>query len=894
MVIVMTTDTKDNIYRPNWEIFVGDRNIVSTPKRLLSSLSYPIKVNFEHIRRDIEDQKHKKKHHLRCTYCNTPLYAKHQTLSKGYGYGFVHLSKATPNIDLMNSCPFYTNNSLFQSYCSEEENEWRAYYKYEVLDTLPKNINIKTESILNSHFVFTRDNDKNIRRKPDIYFEDIYNNKWAVEFFRSWITTTIVHEREQYFRNRGTNLLWLFPPEDSERDIFGCKSISDYIMYGSNKDALAILNTKHNRPSNNIFIFGESELVKSQKQNNLFITTVYPTISISTQNITLNRELVSIDELNLDPYHRLPYAIDTSGNIKTYRRDIAIKVARLRRAYHYTKHNNKCSDISVSIIDELKKVVFSCSDLLFLQSTLLLHVERLTIHINKYINKYQFRCENYHNRLKAAKLLLTFKARQNKALSYFKLTLSPTLELILQCDNISSNNTEINKVNHAYDKWKYIENKFMYSSNESYLSDSSQSIINKKSLYISNLCDDFLKKSKIRLQDLKSAEDECIAKIKERSDISNLLAMFNIFQKKRIEYFTKNLNDILNEIQYNCKDSNFIKNEIKKSNYIWNEYIDDERKFIILLNSNKISKRTANILNIRKKTLSDIYNQFLCKFIEIQNIIIKKESLSRIAIEQQQQDEAAEIEEKATRKQDLEKIKIAQEDKKTRNANAKSLTSIRFEIVIQKRYLNNIKQDMDLNKIQSLLTLNQKLITNINKFHTEYRKLVLCGLQKNTLEILTKYKLEITENYKKFENYLSIIKKKYDDIISLFKNNYPNITGMGWMSSYTSCYKQELQQITSDYSEFNTDEKKLIKISLHNFLNSLENRAHILSQQSNNIRKSFKKEILNMNDIFSLMVLSKLCSKDKISKTKIELDNLLCSIEYEDKVTRLQSSNLPQ
>ncbi|MCD9485902.1 hypothetical protein [Photobacterium iliopiscarium] len=375
------------ISRPLWEVFVGEQNKVTTVGRLLTNPFKPVDVLYQETKAKIHKAKHDNDtHYLRCCYCNSSLYGRRNPQQPNmFTYYFCHHTPTEDQREKVLSCPYYTGvaNDLYKDYCSDVENEWRTSNKYNVIEVLERSPLISLESIVNSHFIFSKDNDRNTKRKPDIYFEDLSGNKWAIEFYRSWITTEVVYSRELFFRDQSINLLWLFPVENN----FNSESIADYVMFGSNNAYLSIRN--NNRPANNVFYFGEKELQSTIQNNELTVSARYPKISIVDNNqaeVEFFTKEVLISTMSLAPEHRLPWAVDTTSNYTQYRNDIVKRLIQLRKAYHYCKTHLTYSDVSPSVLSSLEQVVSNVNGI------------DLATGMEKTINRYILRLLSYIQR----------------------------------------------------------------------------------------------------------------------------------------------------------------------------------------------------------------------------------------------------------------------------------------------------------------------------------------------------------------------------------------------------------------------------------------------------------------------------------------------------------------
>ena len=376
------------VSRPLWEIFVGKQNKVTTVGRLLNGVLKPVDMMYQEVKEKINKAKYDDgSDHLRCCHCNNGLYGRRS--KQGTGATLYYFCHYTPTDETQKekvlSCPYYTGNGgdIYSDYCSDVENEWRINNKYNVIEALENSPVISSGSIVNSQFVFSKDDDENTRRKPDIYFEDERGNKWAIEFYRSWITTEVVYRRESFFRGESINLLWLFPAENK----FNSELIADYIMFGSNKSYLSVKN--NNRAANNVFYFDGNQLQSTNKNNELTVLARYPVISFLDNNraeVEFLTKEVLISEMSLAPEYRLPWAVDTKYNHTQYRNDIAHRLIRLRKAYHYCKSHLIYNEVSFRVLSSLKQIIRNVSDIDY------------DAEVEKTINRYLLRLHSYIKR----------------------------------------------------------------------------------------------------------------------------------------------------------------------------------------------------------------------------------------------------------------------------------------------------------------------------------------------------------------------------------------------------------------------------------------------------------------------------------------------------------------
>ncbi|MCD9477227.1 hypothetical protein [Photobacterium phosphoreum] len=326
-----------------------------------------------------------------------------------YKFVFVHDAVSADNALVMSQCPYYTSsNDDSDRYGSITERQWRVDTKYGIYDVLHLDANIQRESISMSRFMYSDDND-NAKRKPDLYFADHDGHEFVIELYRSWLTPVAVMQREQFFRECGINLIWLFP--DCDDSIKGSQNIASYILYGSNSGAYE-LQTNHQRPSNNFFSFGESDLLKSELKNTVWLTVNYPVITKqvnSNVGVVMHERQMRINNLSLCPRERLPIGVNTGTNIAGYRSWLA---KRLRAVHYGAQLTHKYTDVrftSLQLLSVMKGVIAEYELMPSLNGIASKRGDDCYKQITNYVNRYEPKVVNKERRHAISSLLRSYR-----------------------------------------------------------------------------------------------------------------------------------------------------------------------------------------------------------------------------------------------------------------------------------------------------------------------------------------------------------------------------------------------------------------------------------------------------------------------------------------------------
>ncbi|CCO46778.1 hypothetical protein VIBNISOn1_1890026 [Vibrio nigripulchritudo SOn1] len=266
--------------------------------------------------------------YVRCSECGCPLvYVAKNAVQPAY---FRHQVSRTDNLDRVKKCSFYTKSHQFFGSASiyHGEGKWHMEHKYWLASLLRASPQIADNSVLVEKYLFDKDPDKNTRRRPDIYFETVYGDCFAIELTRWWMDPRIVVERERFFRRQGINLLWLFSPTCAEHN----EATYNLVLYsGERKPSTKPEFTDVDIGGHfNVFVLTDDAKHRSNKEKKLWFDVQYPVFSslpdIQYLSKSIQSKTISLSELNLDPEHRLPFAVPTSDNyrdaLEEYRRKV--------------------------------------------------------------------------------------------------------------------------------------------------------------------------------------------------------------------------------------------------------------------------------------------------------------------------------------------------------------------------------------------------------------------------------------------------------------------------------------------------------------------------------------------------------------------------------------------
>lgn len=227
---------------------------------------------------------------------------------------FRHTRSEYADNEKIHCCPFYLGGDDFfdSSLAHQQEASWHLETKHFIHNHLLLSPNVKKESISIQSYLFDKSPDNNRRRKPDLYFEDIAGNRFAIELTRWWMNPQMVADREQFFKDLGVNLIWLFSPDCQANN----NATLQLVMYGSATSPVASDATALEKVECNAFVLTSRNKHDTIASGILNMKALYPSpkFDLSTNQIQIEiiSNLINIYDLKLDPTNRLPFAISTS------------------------------------------------------------------------------------------------------------------------------------------------------------------------------------------------------------------------------------------------------------------------------------------------------------------------------------------------------------------------------------------------------------------------------------------------------------------------------------------------------------------------------------------------------------------------------------------------------
>lgn len=274
--------------------------------------------------------------YAKCSNCGCPVHfiARNAT-TEAY---FRHIPSRAPSIEKMQRCSFYSNSEIFfgKGQIYKGEGKWHFETKHFLAEQL-KTIGYKHVYV--EKFIFSKDPEADKRRKPDISFVDIEGNRFVIELTRWWMSPEVVYEREKFFRTEGYNLIWLFSPNCEEAN----PVTLNMILYGSAASREEASADVLSKVECNAFILSDEAIRRMKVHRNLTFEVMYPvpTYNPTLQQIDIDKhsQWALLEELNLDPKRRLPFAVKTSKSFKdamdekrfSERSALAEKIIQLRK-----------------------------------------------------------------------------------------------------------------------------------------------------------------------------------------------------------------------------------------------------------------------------------------------------------------------------------------------------------------------------------------------------------------------------------------------------------------------------------------------------------------------------------------------------------------------------------
>ncbi|KDM93272.1 hypothetical protein EA58_01275 [Photobacterium galatheae] len=250
--------------------------------------------------------------YARCAQCRCPLqYVAASATTSAY---FRHdMLKAEDEYGAQ-ICMFHSNTTSFFSTGSvyHGEGKWHIYHKLWLAEQLRNSCDVVASSVKVERYIFSKDPEVNARRRPDIYFEDINDNRFVIELTRWWMSPEVVAQREAFFRREGINLIWLFSPTCYENN----NTTLNLVLFGSPATRKIELDHVFTEVECNAFILTDEAKLKTEQYRQLWFEVLYPKGTYDSQGqtieFTLCRSLRAASQLNLSPKVRLPFAIQTS------------------------------------------------------------------------------------------------------------------------------------------------------------------------------------------------------------------------------------------------------------------------------------------------------------------------------------------------------------------------------------------------------------------------------------------------------------------------------------------------------------------------------------------------------------------------------------------------------
>ncbi|WP_342656059.1 hypothetical protein NM528_21780 (plasmid) [Shewanella algae] len=322
-----------------WEVYVKEKRHPIIASKITQPSSDGVQLHDEALlKRTIAEHTHGNETYITCSQCGCGLFYRSGNNAQRRAAHLYHNTKFAKDLSLTENCPFYhhTPNTLF-SEIYNGEGEWHLTTKEDLTVILENDPFVIPGTVKTEKYIFSDDPDTNTRRRPDIQFTDVNGQKWVIELTRWWMSPIVVLQREQFFQEKGTNLLWVFSADCALHN----RSTYDLIMYGSNISKVDCADAS--RPQCNAFVASDRAMKMSREEGCLIIDVEYPEYKFIEANQEIGADfhfkLVALRELKTAPKHRLPYAVDTSESLscaklelyKHNRLRLAIKIANIRK-----------------------------------------------------------------------------------------------------------------------------------------------------------------------------------------------------------------------------------------------------------------------------------------------------------------------------------------------------------------------------------------------------------------------------------------------------------------------------------------------------------------------------------------------------------------------------------
>ncbi|NRB69718.1 MAG: hypothetical protein HRU48_20520 [Vibrio sp.] len=308
---------------------------------------------------------------IQCGYCGLPV--RYRARSATSRAAFYH--KHIPELDEVD-CPFHSDYNGDFNFTEAEihETQWHFRTKHFIAGTLRESDKIKRDSVQVEKFVFAEKETSNKWRKPDIYFEDANDNRFAIELVQGWLDPEIIHARERFFLGEKINLIWLFSEGRSD-------SIFYYIMYGAVLEdppkSFAEFENKVTDNQCNAFVFSQEALDKSQESGEFYFEAHFPEFDCKSKELFIEmsygHQMVTLSDLLLSP-ERLPYAINTKAALHEKQQELSVAIEKkvqresrqsVKRIYQVLDQIASCGEkgeLSLLALTRLSDEINECFD----------------------------------------------------------------------------------------------------------------------------------------------------------------------------------------------------------------------------------------------------------------------------------------------------------------------------------------------------------------------------------------------------------------------------------------------------------------------------------------------------------------------------------------------------
>ncbi|QFT13274.1 hypothetical protein [Vibrio sp. THAF190c] len=320
----MDTDYRHSI----WELELEDKSTVLACDLIECLGSGDDDIGQALLKRHIALGEIDDKIYVRCSECGCPLvYVARNAVQSAH---FRHQVSKANSIEQVKKCSFYTQSHQFFGAASiyHGEGKWHMEHKYWLAQLLELSSQVVSDSIQVEKYLFDKDPEKNARRRPDVYFETVSGDCFAIELTRWWMDPRVVIERERFFRRQGINLLWLFSPTCAEHN----SATFNLVLYsGGNEPSYKPDLTEAGLSGHcNAFVLTDDTKNRSNTEQKLWFEVQFPVFSAHTDiqylSKTIHSTIATLTDLNLDPKNRLPYAVPTLDNYRQARDDYLQKV----------------------------------------------------------------------------------------------------------------------------------------------------------------------------------------------------------------------------------------------------------------------------------------------------------------------------------------------------------------------------------------------------------------------------------------------------------------------------------------------------------------------------------------------------------------------------------------